>query len=47
MQGLATHALAWIRLAEGWSWGNIIGALVLGLGTLALIVLAFLVTARR
>jgi hypothetical protein len=47
MQGSATHVLALIRLAEGWSWANVLGALVLGTVTLALIVLAFLVTGRR
>jgi len=47
MQGWAAPALAAIRLAEGWSWANVIGALVLGIGTLAPLALAFLVTLRR
>jgi hypothetical protein len=47
MQCLATHVLASIRLAEGWSWANVLGALVLGTVILALIVWAFLVTGRR
>lgn len=47
MQALATQALALIQQAEGWSVGNVLGALVLGTAILAVIGYAFLVTLRR
>lgn len=47
MQASATHALALIQQAEGWSVGNVLGAMVLGTVLLALIGYVFLVILRR
>lgn len=47
MQASATQALALIQQAEGWSVGNVLGALVLGAVFFALVAGALLVTLRR
>jgi len=47
MELLATQTLAQMRLAEGWSVGNVLGALLLGSVALGLLAFALLVTLRR
>jgi hypothetical protein len=47
MGSLEAQVLAQIRLAEGWSVGNVLGALLLGIVALGLLAFALLVTLRR
>lgn len=47
MDALAAPALALIRQAEGWSVGNVLGALVLGTVLFALVGFGLFVILRR
>lgn len=47
MQGIAVQALAQVRVAEGWSAGNLLGTILLIVLVLAALWAAFLVGRRR
>jgi len=47
MEALAAQWLAEIRAVEGWSVGNVFGALLLGAVVLGLVLYAFSVILRR
>jgi Ca2+/Na+ antiporter len=47
MQASATQALALVQQAEGWSVGNVLGALFLGTVIVAVIGYVLFVTLRR
>ena len=44
---MAAQALALVRVAEGWSAANVLGALLLGAFVLGAVLAALLVTLRR
>jgi len=47
MAGIAVQVLAQLRVAEGWSAGNVAGAIALVVLVLAVLATAFLVGRRR
>jgi hypothetical protein len=47
MQAMAAQALALVRVAEGWSVANVLGALLLGTFVLVAVVAAISVTLRQ